>query len=47
MKAVLKNKKYLLVVLIASILLGACKKSFLEVTPRGRLIATKTNDYKE
>ena len=45
MKALLNNKKYLLVVLIASTLMGACKKSFLEVTPRGRLIATKTNDY--
>jgi hypothetical protein len=45
MNALLKNIKHLLVVLIALIVLGACKKSFLEVTPTGRLIATKTNDY--
>ena len=26
--------------------LGSCKKSFLEILPKGRIIASKTTDYK-
>ena len=32
-------------VLLAVLILASCKKSFLEITPKGSLIAQKTNDY--
>jgi starch-binding outer membrane protein, SusD/RagB family len=36
----------ILLVIAASVqMLGACKKSFLEVVPRGRLVASQTSDY--
>lgn len=41
----MKNKMKLLALLLTLIVLGACKKEFLEITPKGRLIAEKTADY--
>ncbi|HMO31829.1 MAG TPA: RagB/SusD family nutrient uptake outer membrane protein [Lacibacter sp.] len=42
-------KKYKLTILIlftaSALLFSACKKSFLEITPRGRLVASLTSDY--
>ncbi|QEM11743.1 RagB/SusD family nutrient uptake outer membrane protein [Mucilaginibacter rubeus] len=39
-----KNIIYLLMITLA-ITAGGCKKSFLEITPKGRLVARTTNDY--
>lgn len=42
-----KDTIYIVLLLMAGCLitLGSCKKSFLETTPKGKLIATKTADY--
>ncbi len=45
MKNILKNNICLLLTLIFLMSLSSCKKSFLEVVPKGKLIATTTNDY--
>jgi len=41
--------KYLLITLVACTMLlaGSCKKDFLEIQPKGSLIATTTNDYEQ
>ncbi|PWS28619.1 RagB/SusD family nutrient uptake outer membrane protein [Pedobacter yonginense] len=36
--------KFMLVALLVTVL-GSCKKSFLEILPKGRIIASKTTDY--
>lgn len=45
MKYILKNKIFLPLLLIIVMVIGSCKKEFLEVVPKGRLIAEKTSDY--
>lgn len=45
MKYILKYKIYLPVLFTITMVLGSCNKEFLEVVPKGRLIAEKTADY--
>ncbi|HMO31641.1 MAG TPA: RagB/SusD family nutrient uptake outer membrane protein [Lacibacter sp.] len=45
MKNFIKASIPILVLLTFILLLGSCKKGFLDVTPKGRLIAIKTADY--
>ena len=40
----MKNK-YIPIIGLFLFALSACKKEFLEITPRGNLIAQKTHDY--
>jgi hypothetical protein len=41
----MKNILMLFVLAVSTFMIGACKKSFLEITPRGRLVASQTSDY--
>ncbi len=45
MNSISKYIKHSALVTFLLITLGACKKSFLELEPKGRVIATKTTDY--
>lgn len=45
MKNILKSNFKILLTLILLVSLLSCKKSFLEVVPKGKLIASTTNDY--
>lgn len=45
MQLILKYTKNILLFTLLVMVLGSCKKSFLEILPKGRVIATKTSDY--
>ncbi len=45
MKKIKNHIPALVVVAFITLLLGSCDDSFLEITPKGRLIAAKTSDY--
>src|SRR5688500_8637049 len=40
-----KNLRNFVVVVVLLATLASCKKSFLEILPKGRIIASKTTDY--
>lgn len=45
MKQIYKNIKGIVGLVLLTAIMGSCKKSFLEVTPKGKLIAQKVSDY--
>jgi tetratricopeptide (TPR) repeat protein len=45
MNKIYKNTRILTVLILVLTVLASCKKSFLEILPKGTIIATKTSDY--
>lgn len=45
MQQLYKHTRNFLLITLLVVVLGSCKKSFLEILPKGKVIATKTADY--